>query len=228
MININNYNSFKPHTPIRFGRHLSEESCPISEVENLILKIIEIKSPALKAHSIGVSMYSEALAKAAGCSEEEIDLATIGGLLHDTGKLGTPDEYFLGKFEPRLVAINNLHTINGEQILQNIHIFRDTVAKTARHHHENWNGNGYPDKLKGKDIDKISRIIAIADSIDAITRSRYPGQQTKSLENAVNRLREDNDGRWDPQLTKIFVRIFKTNDYELYRKVKEKASLGMN
>ena len=134
---------------------------------------VDAKDTYTKNHSDRVSYYAVLLAKKIGLPEEEVEIIRDGGLFHDIGKIGIPDS-ILQKTSPltddEYSDIKN-HPSIGAHILQPAKIF-DKIIPIVKHHHERFDGRGYPSGLKGEDIPLCARIVCIADSFDAMTSDR--------------------------------------------------------
>jgi putative nucleotidyltransferase with HDIG domain len=143
------------------------------ETLKALVTILEARDPYTRAHSQRVSRYATALAAKMGCSKEEQEIVTVAGYLHDIGKIGVCDAILL-KTEPLTPAeyeVIKTHPIIGEQIVQHLGYFsRETSI--IRHHHEWWDGRGYPDGLMKHQIPFLARLLTVADAFDAITTNR--------------------------------------------------------
>lgn len=148
-------------------------SAMISETTNAFAAVIDGKDKYTKGHSERVAIYSRMLAKHLGLSEEEQRKAYYMGLLHDIGKIGIPDEVInkTTKLNDDEFHLMQSHPIFGYEILKEIKSMPE-LAQGARWHHEFYDGSGYPDKADGKDLPFIVRIVAVADSYDAMTSNR--------------------------------------------------------
>lgn len=134
---------------------------------------IDAKDKYTHGHSSRVASYSRTIAKMAGKDEKECDEIYFAALLHDIGKIGVADEIInkKGKLTPEEYDKIKEHTTIGKNILSSIVEF-PYLSIGANHHHERFDGRGYPDKLKGSDIPELARIIAVADAYDAMTSKR--------------------------------------------------------
>lgn len=134
---------------------------------------VEAKDKYTRGHSDRVSEYSVLIGKYLNLSEDDLRTLKIGGLFHDIGKIGVPDSILLKTdklTDDEYSEIKNHPTI-GAHILSTATIFQDLIP-IVKHHHERYDGNGYPGKLKGEDIPYFARIAAIADTFDAMTSKR--------------------------------------------------------
>ncbi|HSF30934.1 MAG TPA: HD domain-containing phosphohydrolase [Candidatus Tectomicrobia bacterium] len=143
------------------------------ETLKALVATLEARDPYTRAHSQRVSRYATALAAKMGCSKEEQDIITVAGYLHDIGKIGVCDAILL-KTEPLTLAeyeVIKSHPIIGEQIVQPLGYFAREKS-IIRHHHEWWDGRGYPDALMKHQIPFLARLLTVADAFDAITTNR--------------------------------------------------------
>jgi putative nucleotidyltransferase with HDIG domain len=143
------------------------------ETLKALVTTLEARDPYTRAHSQRVSQYATALAARMGCSEEEQDIVTVAGILHDIGKVGICDTILL-KTEPLTPSeyeVIKTHPVIGEQIVQHLGFF-SREKSIIRHHHEWWDGRGYPDGLMKHQIPFLARILTVADAFDAITTNR--------------------------------------------------------
>jgi len=140
--------------------------------------------------------------------EGDIKLLQMSAALHDIGKIGIPDNVLQkpAKLETDEWEIIKGHSGKGERIVKKIQFEHcHEVAATVRHHHEQFNGSGYPDGLKGEDIPFLSRIITVCDGYDAMTTTRVYAK-AKSHENAMTILHEEEGEKSDPYVFRNFVR----------------------
>jgi putative nucleotidyltransferase with HDIG domain len=143
------------------------------ETLKALVTTLEARDPYTRAHSQRVSHYATALAAKMGCTKEEQDIVTVAGFLHDIGKVGICDAILL-KTEPLTPAeyeTIKAHPIIGEQIVQHLGYF-SRERSIIRHHHEWWDGRGYPDGLMQHQIPFLARVLTVADAFDAITSNR--------------------------------------------------------
>jgi response regulator RpfG family c-di-GMP phosphodiesterase len=158
------------------------------ETLKALVTTLEARDPYTGAHSQRVSQYATALASRMGCSQEEQDIVMAAGFLHDIGKVGICDAILL-KTEPLTPAeyeVIKTHPIIGEQIVQHLGFFTRETA-IIRHHHEWWDGRGYPDGLMNHQIPFLARIVTVADAFDAITTNR-PYRAGRSFQEGLDEL----------------------------------------
>jgi len=194
--------------------HSEEIQAKQSQLTNVYLTTIESLALAIDAkdqythsHIVRVQQYAMAIAEEMGLVADELDAIRTGALLHDIGKLGVP-EYVLLKPGPltreEFEKIKK-HPEIGAAILEPVE-FPWPVLPIVRHHHEKWDGSGYPDGLAGELIPLNARIMAVADVYDAVTSTRSY-RQAWSHERAVEMLRRDSGTHFDPVVVEAFLRV---------------------
>jgi HD-GYP domain-containing protein (c-di-GMP phosphodiesterase class II) len=167
-----------------------------------------------RIHSDRVCDVAGAVGMACGLSSTDLGMLTIAASFHDLGKIGTPDRILLKEalLDESEWAIMQRHSEIGQQIVAATGIEGSEEAASAiRHHHEHFDGQGYPDGLAGEDIPVCSRIISIADGYDAmaVTRS-YRHARTHAEVMAV--LHEETGGKYDPDLMRVFSRLIESSE----------------
>jgi putative two-component system response regulator len=166
---------------------------------------IEAKDPYTEGHCDRLSKYSVAMADKLGLPEEMRIALRRGGLIHDIGKLAVPEHILLkpGPLDAEERRIMQQHTIIGERICAPLRSFRN-VLPIIRHHHERWDGSGYPDGLRGDAIPLTARILQITDVYDALTTTR-PYRQALPVPEALAIMHaEARRGWWDEPLLNEF------------------------
>jgi len=145
---------------------------PLEPIRALICAV-EAKDPYTRRHSDHVSLYAAAIARELGLPEQAIRSVAVAALVHDVGKIGVPDHILTkpGPLTEEEFATVMRHPVLGEGIVRNLSAFA-AEAQLVRHHHENWDGGGYPDGLKGEQIPLGARIIRVADAMDAMLMRR--------------------------------------------------------
>jgi len=165
----------------------------------ILRQTVEAKDPYTRGHSDRVSAYSVLLGKKLALPKKDLITLKIGGLFHDIGKIGIPDSILLK--ESRLTddeyAQIKMHPIVGVQILGNSDFFYDCLP-IILHHHEKFDGSGYPNRLRGHDIPYLARICSIVDAFDAMT-SRRSYRDVIPLEKVVEELKKYSGTQFDPR-----------------------------
>ncbi len=178
-----------------------------NNIASLAINLINAKDSYTCRHSLAARQYVSRFTKRLGLSKEESEAICVGSSLHDIGKLGVSDSILKSTSpltEEEFAEIKQ-HPEIGYKMLEGMPAFSGTVAKVVKHHHENWDGTGYPDGLAGKNIPLGARIVAIADSYDAMTSNR-PYRKALSREEAIKRLQEGAARQWDPALVEEFIK----------------------
>ena len=182
---------------------------------------VEAKDTYTRGHSDRVSQFSVLIGKHLNLSESELKNLEIGGLFHDIGKIGVPDSILLKESkltDDEYSEIKN-HPSIGAHILSTATIFKD-ILSIVKHHHERFDGHGYPGQLKGNDIPFLARIAAIADSFDAMT-SRRTYRDSLPIETVIAEFERCRGTQFDPNLTDVFLDILK-NHYDEIKQIQEK------
>jgi len=173
-----------------------------------LLRAQEIKDAYSKGHAIRTSQYVRAVATNMGFSYEELRNLTYGTILHDIGKIVTKDEIlsYDKKFNGNDAEIKKQildHTIVGGSILKSVG-FIEPVVDLALHHHEWFNGEGYPHQLSGEEISKESRILSVCNAYDAMINDK-PYRKSLNKEWAQNQLQKMAGSQFDPEVVNIFL-----------------------
>ncbi len=189
-----------------------------SQLENLflssiraIVNAIEEKDEYTRGHTGRVTEYSLLIGKRLGLSNDEIKTLELSALLHDVGKIGIPDSILRkpGRLTDEEYAVIKSHPLRGVKILEPIENIRH-ILPGIRHHHERYDGKGYPDGLKGKKIPFYARIIAVADAFDAMTSDR-PYRKGLPIEIARKEIEENRGTQFDPECADAFLRELDEN-----------------
>jgi HD-GYP domain-containing protein (c-di-GMP phosphodiesterase class II) len=162
-------------------------------------------------HSVRVAEMSRRLAQRLGLSREQVEEITLAARVHDLGKIGIPNEVLLkdGKLTPDEMALMQTHPHIGAEVLQKYHNFRHALP-VVLHHHERYDGKGYPAGLAGKDIPLGARIVAHADAFDAMTSDR-PYRKGLRPEVALQRVIEAAGTQFDPTIAGVFVAMIRAD-----------------
>ncbi len=169
---------------------------------------VEERDPALGQHCQRLALIGAAVGVALGLAAPDVLALQRGGYLHDIGKVAIPDQILFkpGPLTPEEWDIMKSHTGRGERICSNMRSLQ-AVLPIIRHHHERWNGTGYPDGLKGEGIPVLARILQLADIYDALTTAR-PYKRALSQEESLDVIREETRKGWrDPRLVEVFADV---------------------
>ncbi len=203
-------------------RALDQKTREIFEASRLHLATVEALATAIDARDqVGVGhvrrtqIYAVGMGRLLGLSEGEIDALRTGALLHDIGKLAVPDHILNkpGSLTPAEMEKMKTHSQIGASILDQVG-FPYPVVPAVKHHHEMWNGAGYPDGLKGNTIPLTARILSIADAFDALRGAR-PFRPAVSRDEACEFLRSRAGVQFDPQLAELFLRNLRRFEEEI-------------
>ena len=171
-------------------------------------RTIEARDPYTHGHCERLGRYAVALGSALGLQEAALKALWLGGSLHDLGKIAVPDRILLkpGALTPEERGEMQAHPAAGEALVRGLKTL-DSVRPIIRHHHERWDGTGYPDRLRGEAIPVEARIMAVVDVWDALVTQR-PYKAALSPEEAMKILvREAEAGAWDPEVVARFLEL---------------------
>ena len=186
---------------------------------------LDLRDAQTEGHSRRVAAYTIALAREMGLDAEELRLIARAALLHDIGKIATPDSILhkRGKLTPEETGIMRQHCVRGYQMLHKIPFLRN-ASELVYAHHENFDGSGYPLGLRGETIPLGARIFAIADTLDAIT-SKRPYRKRLSFVQARQEIARCAGSQFDPHIVKVFLGM-PVEQWSNLRKEVESASAG--
>jgi HD-GYP domain-containing protein (c-di-GMP phosphodiesterase class II) len=195
--------------PLLVVRHIYVQNLRLEqssrELLELMVKNIEARDPYTSGHSQRVSQYARILAKESGISFRQVEMVATAGLLHDVGKTYSEFVPLLLK-EGRLTAdeknLLQTHPVRSAELVATISTLRGPIEEAVRHHHENFDGTGYPDGLAGQGIPIGARIIMIADTLDAMTTDR-PYRKALPFDRALDEIRKFSGKQFDPRLAEI-------------------------
>jgi putative two-component system response regulator len=175
------------------------------ETVTALATALESKDSGTGTHSQRVQLYALELARTLGSGLAQDSSAEYGFLLHDVGKIGIPDSILQkpGPLTAKERAQMETHTILGEQMLGGVAFLRGAGLQIVRSHHERWDGNGYPDRLRGEEIPVGARIFAVADTLDAMTSSR-PYRRALPWASAGDEITRERGGQFDPEVVRAF------------------------
>ncbi|NOR15207.1 MAG: response regulator, partial [Candidatus Aminicenantes bacterium] len=186
-----------------------QRSLYLSTVKSLA-SAIDAKDEYTRHHSTRVTEYSLKIARSMGFSESELEDLELAGLLHDVGKIAVPESILNkpGRLTDEEFASIKEHPVRGENILKPVIELKD-ISKVVRAHHEKYDGNGYPDGLKGREIPLGARIMSIADAYDSITSER-PYRKASSHRRAVKEIISCSGTQFDPEVVEHFLEVSST------------------
>jgi putative two-component system response regulator len=170
---------------------------------------VEARDPALGQHCQRLALLSSTLGVAMGFSAPDLIALHRGGYLHDVGKVGVPDRILFkpGRLTEEEWRVMKQHTVRGEQICGGMKSLK-SVLPIIRHHHERWDGSGYPDGLRREEIPLLARVLQIADIFDGLTRER-PYKPAYTAEHALQIIQEETAAGWrDPMVVEAFMDVF--------------------
>lgn len=198
------------------GRRLLEQLEHAPDLLGALAQALEDKDDHTEGHAERVAVYGAALAERLGLSMGEVEAIRVGGLLHDVGKIGTPDA-ILNKTGPLTLEEFELvkrHPIDGWEICRHASALQGVVVDCVRHHHEKLDGSGYPDGLVGAELSLPARIVAIANVFDALATARTykPAFPTAT---SYQILREEvARGWWDGDLVEAFIALLRERELD--------------
>jgi putative two-component system response regulator len=189
-------------------KHLTDRLDDAEAVLFSLARVVEARDTNTGDHCDRLAHIGVVFGKHLGLVQEDIEALRRGGVLHDIGKLGIPDNILLkkGKLDAEEWQIMRQHTVIGAALVSPLRTMQRT-ADIARCHHEKWNGTGYPDGLKGEEIPLIARVFQIVDIFDALSSER-PYKPAFSRDKVIEIMEQETAaGFWDPRLMAVFLNI---------------------
>ena len=178
----------------------------INEMLFTLARSVDAKDHYTAGHSLRVAEYAKLIAQKLSYTPERQMMIYQAGLLHDVGKIGIPDAVLNKKdrltYEEYLQIKN--HTTIGADILKNTESLPE-AENVAHYHHERFDGNGYPEMLKGYEIPESARITAIADTFDAMTLKRVYRESVYTKEEAIDEIKRCSGSQFDPHIAQVFI-----------------------
>lgn len=189
----------------------------------MLAAAIDAKDPYTRGHSERVGRYSIAIGKNLNLPEKEMKNLRISALLHDVGKIGIDDRILRkpGALSDDEFEVMKGHPVKGAAIMSGAAQLLDCIPG-MKYHHEKWSGGGYPDNLQGEQIPMQARIVAIADTFDAMTTNR-PYQKAMELSYVVEKIKSFSGSRFDPKVVDAFVQAVKRGDIQIEEQVRGAA-----
>jgi putative nucleotidyltransferase with HDIG domain len=165
---------------------------------------IEARDPYSRGHSSRVTVFAQAMAKGIGLDKERLSVLRLGALLHDVGKLAVPSSVLLKRGPLTATEFGQMrrHPAAGARMLKTLGA-PPTILPVVLHHHERWDGAGYPTGRKAQEIPLEARVLCIADSFDAMTSTR-PYRAPKHPDEALEELEHCSGTQFDPELVEAF------------------------
>lgn len=190
----------------------------LSTIE-VLATAIDAKDPYTQGHSRRVTLYSVAIAEELNMTRKEIENVRYAGLLHDVGKIGIKDSIIRkpGRLTDEEYAIIKKHPAIGAKILRPVDFLADKIPGVL-HHHEYYDGRGYPDHLTGENIPLDGRIICVADAFDAMTTNR-PYRKGLTVKTAIGELQKFSGKQFDPVCVEAFLRAFDKKLFQYFEKI---------
>ncbi len=190
-------------------REKAEEGLRNAAVETLLAvsSLVEARDPYTSGHSQRVTEYALAIAKRMELPEAELETLRIAGLLHDVGKIGIPDAVLnkAGRLTRSEWLTIYAHPTESASLVEKVAAFHNAVP-AIRHHHELWDGTGYPDGLKGEEIPLLARILAVGDWYEAMSSDR-PYRTALSQEEVLEEIRANAGIKLDPKVVQVFLEL---------------------
>jgi HD-GYP domain-containing protein (c-di-GMP phosphodiesterase class II) len=179
-----------------------------------LAEAVDKRDPFTSKHSQRVRTISVDIGRQLRVSAGDLEALEWGGLLHDVGKIGVPDNVLLkqGKLTREERITMNAHPVLGAQIIGPVDRLAPELP-VIRHHHEWYNGSGYPDRLMGDEIPRLARILHVADAFEAMTADR-PYRKALSTEQALGELRKFAGVQFDPEVVDAFVKTSWADDVD--------------
>jgi putative two-component system response regulator len=173
---------------------------------------IEMRDSATGGHCERLAALAVRIGERLGCSTSEMESLRLGAILHDVGKIGIPDRILLkpGPLDPDELQVMRTHPLIGDRLLEPL----DLLARARpiiRNHHERYDGRGYPDGLEGDGIPLPARIVALADSLEAMG-SRRPYRAAMTLPAILRQLHEGRGRQWDPALVDVVIDLIRSRE----------------
>jgi HD-GYP domain-containing protein (c-di-GMP phosphodiesterase class II) len=174
---------------------------------DVLAAAIERRDPYTHGHSARVTILAAAIAERLGCSGTDLDAIHLGGPLHDIGKLTVPDEVLLkpGRLDEHELREIRAHPSAGVRLIEGLRGLEPAIP-CVLHHHERWDGSGYPSRLAGSAIPRPARILAVADAFDAMTSSR-PYRAALPVAEALGEVDRCAGSQFDPEATGAFLAV---------------------
>ncbi len=172
------------------------------------VKAIEVRDPYTQQHSNRVTKIAIAIGKEMGCTSEELDILNFAGHLHDIGKIGIRDAILLkpSTYTEEEFKIIKEHSLIGASIVGQLGLL-ESEKQIIKYHHEHFDGTGYPDGLKEKEIPLLARILSVADVYDAVSSDRAYRKKMEKNE-IIKIIKEGRGTQFDPDVVDAFLKLY--------------------
>jgi putative two-component system response regulator len=176
---------------------------------------IEARETSLHGHCERLAALAVRLGAELGLERAELETVRVGAILHDIGKIGIPDRILLkpASLDADETALMREHPLIGDRMLEPLELL-EGVRPVVRHHHERWDGEGYPDRLEGDRIPRLARIVAVADAVEAMSANR-PYRPALSAGDVVRELRAGRAAQWDPEVVDAALRLIEARELQI-------------
>lgn len=180
-----------------------------------IVRQIEVKDLSTAAHTWRVVLYTRAMLEEHGITGDQLEAATHGAALHDIGKLDIPNQILQkpGRLTDEEFGVIKTHPVTGDDRVRELGVDEQLILDLVRHHHERWDGTGYPDGLAGEDIPLVARYFAVIDTFDALTSVR-PYRREIGKEAAIRALEiigEGTGSHYWPDAARMFIDLYRSD-----------------
>lgn len=192
----------------RGDRAVTEDQTTYLETLKGFLQALEARDGYTRQHSVNVASWAVTFARYLHLPEADVAILQTAGELHDIGKIGTPDHILKkpGRLTPDEFGLMQEHPLTGERIAQHVRWFTPQHLGVIRHHHERWDGKGYPDRLAGEEIPQLARIVSLCDVFDALVSDR-PYRSGSPARTALTAVIDGRGTQFDPALADQFLRF---------------------
>ncbi len=198
-------------TAVQESRHYQDIHKNYFDTVHALVLAEEARDPYTRGHTDRVTKYAISLARAMRLSASELEVLRYAGEVHDIGKISIPD-FILGKpgkLTPAERAMIELHPAKGAEMLESLEFLRPALP-VVRHHHERYDGTGYPDGLGKEKIPLMARILACADAFDAMTSDRPYRNRKLTVEEALSEIKNNSGSQFDPHIAHSFIHFIRS------------------
>lgn len=197
---------------IQESKHYDDIHINYFNTIHALILTIEARDPYTRGHTERVTKYAIEIARALKMHRAELEVLRYAAEMHDVGKIGISDSILNkpGKLDPEERAMVELHPVKGVEILEPLEFLKPAIP-AVRHHHERYDGMGYPDGLDKNRIPLMARILACADAFDAMTSNRPYRKRKLTAEEAVAEIRSNSGSQFDPFIANLFIKVLRSH-----------------